>query len=320
MTTPDHTAAAGPPSNLLDGKKIAAELRREIAGRVADRVAAGGRRPKLVAVLVGDDPASAAYVANKALGCREVGLAGEELRLPASTGEAELLTLIAGLNADPEVDGILVQLPLPKQIDEARVLAAVDPDKDVDGFHAINVGRLWQGETSLTPATPTGVIELLKRYQVPLAGAHAVVVGRSNIVGKPMAALLLREHSTVTLCHSRSRDLPAMARSADILVAAIGRPGAIGEEHVREGAVVVDVGINRVDDRVLAERLLGDDAERLRLYAKRGYALVGDVDFRAVAGRCAWITPVPGGVGPLTVAMVIGNTLKAAELRDARRT
>lgn len=305
-------------ANLLDGKKTAAELRQEIALKVQERLARGARRPKLVAVLVGDDPASAAYVSSKAKGCQEVGLEGETLRLPATTSEAELLELIARLNGDSQVDGILVQLPLPRQIDESRVLATIDPDKDVDGFHAVNVGRLWQGENALTPATPTGVIELLKRYRIPLAGRHAVVVGRSNIVGKPMAALLLREHCTVSICHSRTRNLAAFTRSAEIVVAALGRPGALGDEHIGDGAVVIDVGINRIDDPALVARLCGDDPERQKGFAKKGYTLVGDVDFRAVAERCAWITPVPGGVGPLTVAMVIANTLKAAELRDER--
>ena len=322
-TTPLSQAAAGsdkttdrrlPGGKLLDGKAVAAALRAEMAQRVATLLAGGARRPKLVAVLVGDDPASASYVSSKERGCVEVGLAGETLRLPATTTEAELLAVVDRLNADEEVDGILVQLPLPKAIDESRILARVDPDKDVDGFHAVNVGRLWQGEPALAPATPSGIVELLERSGVPLAGSHAVVVGRSNIVGKPMAGLLLRKSCTVTICHSKTRDLPALTRQADILVAAVGKPACIGPEHVRDGAVVIDVGVNRVDDRALAERLYPGDAERWRGFEKRGYLLTGDVDFNAVLPKASLITPVPGGVGPLTVTMVIANTL-AASLR-----
>lgn len=315
MTANGADGGNGSSGKLLDGKRVAAELRAETAQAVAARTSAGERRPKLVAVLVGDDPASAAYVGSKARGCQEVGLDGETLRLPASISQAELLAIVKGLNADPGVDGILVQLPLPQPLEERQILAAIDPDKDVDGFHAVNVGRLWQGEACLTPATPTGVIELLRRYRIPLAGRHAVVVGRSNIVGKPMAALLLREHCTVSICHSKTPDLPAFTRQADIVVAALGRAGAIGPEHVREDAVVVDVGINRVDDPALMEKLCGDDVERRLSFAKKGYVLVGDVDFRAVAPRCAAITPVPGGVGPMTIATLMRNTLEACGRR-----
>jgi methylenetetrahydrofolate dehydrogenase (NADP+)/methenyltetrahydrofolate cyclohydrolase len=281
---------------------------------VASLAARGARQPKLVAVLVGEDPASASYVASKAKGCLEVGIAGETLRLPADTGEPALLALIDSLNGDDTVDGILVQLPLPAAIDERKVLERVDPDKDVDGFHAFNVGRLWQGEKALAPATPSGVVEMLKRSGVPLAGSHAVVVGRSNIVGKPMAGLLLRESCTVTICHSKTRDLAALTRQADILVAAVGKPACIGPEHVKDGAVVIDVGVNRVDDRGFCERLYPGDEERRRSYDKKGYLLTGDVDFTRVLPKASLITPVPGGVGPLTVTMVIANTL-AASLR-----
>jgi len=301
---------------IMDGKALAATLRGEVAVKLRALIAAGGRVPKLVAVMVGDDPASRVYVAAKAKACHEAGLLGEAVILPGDTRAAVLAARIDALNADPEVDGILVQLPLPAHLDEGDVLARVDPEKDVDGFHALNVGRLWQGEPGLTPATPTGVVEMLRRYGVPLVGAHAVIVGRSNIVGKPMAGLLLREHATVTLCHSRTRDLEVMCRSADVLVAAIGRAGMIGPEHVREGAVVVDVGINRVDDPAVVERLFPGDKKRRARLASKGYVLTGDVDFRRVAPKAARITPVPGGVGPLTVALLLESTLIASRRRQ----
>jgi methylenetetrahydrofolate dehydrogenase (NADP+)/methenyltetrahydrofolate cyclohydrolase len=265
---------------------------------------------------VGDDPASQAYVGSKVKGCAEIGILSRTLRLPAGTSEEELLALLDELNADDAVDGILVQLPLPSQIREKRVLHRVDPDKDVDGFHPVNVGRLWLDEAGLTPATPTGIVAMLKRNGIPLAGRRAVIVGRSAIVGKPMAGLLLRENCTVTVCHSRTADLAAVTREADVLVAAIGRAGMIGPEHVRDGAVVVDVGMNRLADAAEAERLYPGDEDRRRQLAAKGYILVGDVDFTRVAPKAAAITPVPGGVGPLTVALVIANTLKASRRRQ----
>jgi methylenetetrahydrofolate dehydrogenase (NADP+)/methenyltetrahydrofolate cyclohydrolase len=303
-------------ANILDGKAAAAEIRAEVAAGVRALAGAGGRPPQLVAVLVGENPASQAYVGSKVRGCAEVGMLSRTLRLPAGTSEVELLALLDGLNADDAVDGILVQLPLPSQITEKRVLDRVDPAKDVDGFHPINVGRLWLDEEGLTPATPTGIVALLKRAGVPHSGRRAVVVGRSAIVGKPMAGLLLRENCTVTVCHSRTADLPAVTREADILVAAIGRAGMIGPDHVREGAVVVDVGMNRLADAAEVERLYPGDEERARQLAAKGYILVGDVDFTRVAPKASHITPVPGGVGPLTVAMVIAGTLKASRLRQ----
>jgi methylenetetrahydrofolate dehydrogenase (NADP+)/methenyltetrahydrofolate cyclohydrolase len=303
-------------SNILDGKAGAAEIRAEVAAGVREMLAAGARPPQLVAVLVGEDPASQAYVGSKVKGCAEVGMLSRTLRLAAGTTEAELLSLLDELNADDAVDGILVQLPLPKQIHEKRVLDRIDPDKDVDGFHPINVGRLWLDEEGLTPATPTGIVALLKRNGIPLAGRRAVIVGRSAIVGKPMAGLLLRENCTVTVCHSRTADLSAVTREADILIAAIGRPGMIGPDHVREGAVVVDVGMNRLADGAEAERLYPGDGERRRQLESKGYILVGDVDFTRVAPKASHITPVPGGVGPLTVAMVIAGTLKASRRRQ----
>src|SRR6185295_17922210 len=252
-------------------------------------------------------------------GCAEVGMLSRTVRLPSGSSEEELLALVDELNAEDAVDGILVQLPLPPQIAEKRVLDRISPEKDVDGFHPVNVGRLWLDEEGFTPATPTGIVALLKRHKVPLAGRRAVIVGRSAIVGKPMAGLLLREHCTVTVCHSRTADLAAVTREADLLVAAIGRPALLGSDHVREGAVVVDVGMNRVADPAEAERLFPGDATRRHQMATRGYTLVGDVDFTRVAPKAAAITPVPGGVGPLTVAMVLANTLKAAQRRRGRR-
>jgi methylenetetrahydrofolate dehydrogenase (NADP+)/methenyltetrahydrofolate cyclohydrolase len=301
---------------ILDGKAAAAEIRAEVAAGVRALAGAGGRPPQLVAVLVGENPASQAYVGSKVRGCAEVGMLSRTLRLPAGTSETELLALLDGLNADDAVDGILVQLPLPSQITEKRVLDRVDPAKDVDGFHPVNVGRLWLDEEGLTPATPTGIVALLKRNGIPLAGRRAVIVGRSAIVGKPMAGLLLRENCTVTVCHSRTADLAAVTREADLLVAAIGRAGMIGPDHVREGAVVVDVGMNRLADPAEVERLYPGDEERARQLAAKGYILVGDVDFTRVAPKASRITPVPGGVGPLTVAMVIAGTLKASRLRQ----
>ena len=278
--------------------------------------AGGARQPQLVAVLVGEDPASQVYVGSKVRGCAEIGMLSRTLRLPAETSEADLLALVDELNDDDAVDGILVQLPLPRQIEEKKVLHRISPEKDVDGFHPVNVGRLWLDEEGFTPATPTGVVDLLKRMGIPLSGRRAVIVGRSAIVGKPMSGLLLRENCTVTICHSRTADLPAVTREADIVVAAIGRAGMIRAEHVREGAVVIDVGINRVSDAAEAERLFPGDEERRKQFASKGYILVGDVDFTQVAPKASAITPVPGGVGPLTVAMVLFNTLKAARRRQ----
>jgi len=306
-------------TRLLEGKALAAEIRAEVAAGVRALIGRGGRPPGLVAVLAGADPASRLYVASKTRACQEVGMAGRTLELPAAVSAEELAARLRELNADPEVDGILVQLPLPAGLPERRLLELVDPAKDVDGFHPVNVGRLWLDEPGPVPATPAGILELLKRSGIPIAGRRAVVVGRSQIVGKPAAALLLREHATVTICHSRTRDLAAVCGEADILVAAVGRPGVIGPEHVREGAVVIDVGINRLAEPREVERLFPDGGERQAALARlreRGSVLVGDVDFARVAPRAAAITPVPGGVGPLTVAMVVANTLRAARARQ----
>jgi methylenetetrahydrofolate dehydrogenase (NADP+)/methenyltetrahydrofolate cyclohydrolase len=305
-------------TRVLEGKPVAAAIRAEVQAAVTALVAAGGRRPGLTAVLVGDDPASKVYVASKTRGCEEVGILGRTVQLPATAGEGALRSLLEELNDDDQVDGILVQLPLPRHLPERALLELVRPEKDVDGFHPLNVGNLWLDRPAARPATPAGILEMLRRSEIPIAGQHAVVVGRSAIVGKPMAAMLLREHATVTVCHSRTRALPAVCRLADILVVAIGRPAAIGPEHVREGTVVIDVGINRVSDPVEVERLFPGDAERRRQLATRGSILTGDVDFTRVAARAAAITPVPGGVGLLTVAMVIANTLEASRRRQGR--
>jgi methylenetetrahydrofolate dehydrogenase (NADP+)/methenyltetrahydrofolate cyclohydrolase len=313
MAAPEAARGA---ARVLDGRPVAAAIRAEVAAGVSELAARGLRPPGLAAVLVGENPASEVYVASKVKGSAEVGIASRVLRLPASAAEAELAAAIDGLNADPGIDGILVQLPLPAQIAERRALDRVAPEKDVDGFHPLSVGRLWLDEPGFVPATPTGILELLRRSGVPLAGRNAVVVGRSAIVGKPAAALLLRAGCTVSICHSLTRDLAAVTREADVLVVAVGRPGLIGPEHVKEGAVVVDVGINRVADPALVERLFpGDEARRGQL-ARRGSTIVGDVDFTRVAPLAAAITPVPGGVGLLTVAMLLVNTLAAARLRQ----
>ena len=293
-------------AQIIDGKAIAADVRAEVAQGAAAFLEAHGRKPALRVVLVGDNPASQSYVRGKQRAAGEAGIDAETLLRPAEFSEADLLALIAELNADDAVDGILVQLPLPAHVDEAAVIRAIDPAKDVDGFHPENVGRLVLGEDTLEPCTPAGIVELLRRSGVETSGAHAVVIGRSNIVGKPMASLLLRRgiDATVTVCHSRTRDLPAIARQADVLVAAIGRDRFVTADMVKPGAAVIDVGINRVDD---------DSRER-------GYRLEGDVDFEAVQDVAGAITPVPGGVGPMTIAMLLANTLRAAERREAART
>jgi methylenetetrahydrofolate dehydrogenase (NADP+) / methenyltetrahydrofolate cyclohydrolase len=282
-------------ARLIDGKAAAQRLRAAVAEAAAKLKAAHGAVPGLAAVLVGEDPASQTYVKSKTKAVTEAGLNGFEHRLPAATGEAELLELIARLNADDKVDGILVQLPLPKQIDPQRVIDALDAAKDVDGFHRENVGKLWSGGQALVPCTPYGCLLLVREaLGGKLAGAEAVVLGRSNIVGKPMAALLLNEHCTVTLAHSRTRDLPAVARRADILVAAVGKPEMVKGSWIKAGATVIDVGINRI---------AGEGGK---------HRLVGDVDFAEASRVAGAISPVPGGVGPMTIACLLRNTLLAA--------
>jgi len=290
---------------LIDGKAIAAEVRQEVKAAVEARMAAGRRRPGLRVVLVGENPASISYVTGKQRAAEEVGIDAATLRLPDTLAEPELLGLIASLNADPGVDGILVQLPLPEQISADAVIEALDPDKDVDGFHPVNVGRLVLGKEGFVPCTPAGIVDMLRRAGVETAGRRAVILGRSHIVGAPMANLLMQKglDATVTVCHSCTRDLPAVAREADILIAAIGRAGFVSADMVKPGAAVIDVGINRVDDPA----------------APRGYRLVGDVDFESVQEVAGWITPVPGGVGPMTIAMLLRNTLVSAERHSGGR-
>ncbi|HEX7126815.1 MAG TPA: bifunctional methylenetetrahydrofolate dehydrogenase/methenyltetrahydrofolate cyclohydrolase FolD [Thermodesulfobacteriota bacterium] len=282
-------------ASILNGKAVAQAVRARVAAEAAALVRTTGVTPGLAVVLVGDDPASAVYVRNKDRACREAGMASTTHHLPADTSESALLELLARLNADRTVHGILVQLPLPKHIREARVLEAIDPAKDVDGFHPENVGLLTIGRPRFVPATPSGIVALLEAAAVDPAGRRAVVIGRSNIVGKPTALLLLHRHATVTVCHSRTVDLPAVVREADIVVAAIGKPQAVKGDWIRPGAVVIDVGINRLPDG----------------------RLVGDVEFDAALRVAGAITPVPGGVGPMTIAMLLDNTLAAAKRATA---
>lgn len=280
---------------IIDGKKVAAEIREKISREVEALKSRTGKVPGLATVLVGVDPASSVYVRNKNKTCRTLGFASFEHQLAENTPEDTLLSLVRDLNRNAEVHGILVQLPLPRQIHSQKVLTMIDPRKDVDGFHPANMGQLFAGRPQLTPCTPAGIIELLDHYQVVIEGRNAVVLGRSNIVGKPVALLLLQRNATVTICHSRTRDLPAVTRTADLLIAAVGKPGFVTADMVREGAVVIDVGINRVDG-----------------------ALQGDVAFGEVEKKASLITPVPGGVGPMTIAMLMANTLKAFKAMNPR--
>ena len=305
------------PTIILSGKVIADEIKAEVAAETASLKQEHGIEPCLVAVRVGEDPASSVYVNSKVKTAAELGLVSEHKHVDADISEAELADIVRELNDRDDVDGILVQLPLPKHIDERRILELVDPAKDVDGFHPINAGRLMQGHDTLVPCTPAGVIEILKRSNIDIAGKNAVVIGRSNIVGKPMAMLLLHENATVTICHSRTRDLPSVTRQADILVAAIGRAGFVRGEHIGEGATVIDVGINNVSDKDMARELFAEENldKRFAAIDKRGFTLVGDVNPKEAMGRAANFTPVPGGVGLLTVAMLMKNTVKAAKMR-----
>jgi methylenetetrahydrofolate dehydrogenase (NADP+)/methenyltetrahydrofolate cyclohydrolase len=299
---------------ILDGARVRDEIKAELKPRVA-ALAAKGRPPGLAVVLVGHNPASEIYVRNKIKACEDLGIYSETMRPPDSVSTDELLASIDQLNARHDVDGILVQLPLPKQVDSKRILLAVSPQKDVDGFHPCNVGALVAGLPGPRACTPAGIIELLKRYQQPIAGRRAVVVGRSDIVGKPVALLLLHEHATVTICHSKTPDLPAVCREGEILVAAMGRPAMITGEFIRPGATVIDVGTTRVEDRAEVARIFRNSAEKLEAFDKRGGVLVGDVHPLDVAGKAAAYTPVPGGVGPLTIAMLMANTVASAERR-----
>jgi methylenetetrahydrofolate dehydrogenase (NADP+)/methenyltetrahydrofolate cyclohydrolase len=300
-------------ARVLDGAAIAAEIKREVAEEVK-HLAAQGVRPGLAAVLVGHVPASEIYVRSKVKTCGELGLFSEMIEPPETVTTEEMLALVADLNSREDIDGILIQLPLPAHVDAKLLLDSVLPEKDVDGFHPVNAGRLQAGRPALAPCTPAGVVQILKRSGIPISGQHAVVVGRSDIVGKPAAMLLLHENATVTICHSKTRDLGAITRQADILVAAIGRAGFITPEMVKPGATVIDVGINRITDLAEFEKYFAGDGKRAEIFSKRGSTIVGDVHPKAFEIAGAY-TPVPGGVGPLTIAMLMSNTVRAARMR-----
>ena len=298
---------------ILDGAPIAAAIKQEVADEV-QKLAHQGIRPGLAAVLVGHVPASEIYVRSKVQTCADLGLFSDLITPPDTVTTEEMLDLVASLNDRDDIDGILIQLPLPKQVDAKALLDAVLPAKDVDGFHPVNAGRLQAGRPALAPCTPAGVIEILKRSNLPISGQHAVVVGRSDIVGKPVAMLLLHENATVTICHSKTRDLGAITSQADILLAAIGRAGFITPDMVKPGATIIDVGINRITTRDEFDRFFAGDSKREAIFAKRGSTIVGDVHPKAFELAGAY-TPVPGGVGPLTIAMLMANTVRAAKMR-----
>lgn len=303
-------------AKILSGKEIAEAIKQE----VAEEVKSLPFRPGLAVVRVGEDAASAVYVGSKVKTAEELGIISEHHHFSAEISHEELLNIVNELNNRDEVDGILVQLPVPKQIDDREILETINPEKDVDGFHPVNVGKLSQGQKSLVPCTPAGVIEILKRSNVNISGGHAVIIGRSNIVGKPMAQLLLQENATVTICHSRTKNLAEICSQADLLVAAIGRAGMVRAEHIKQGATVIDVGINNVSDADFARELFAEDEleKRLRIIEKRGFTLVGDVNPKEAKIRAANFTPVPGGVGLLTVAMLMKNTVEAAKMRKLK--
>jgi methylenetetrahydrofolate dehydrogenase (NADP+) / methenyltetrahydrofolate cyclohydrolase len=304
-------------TTILDGNKIAAQIKNEVA-QDAQKLAAAGLKPGLAVILAGNDPASEIYVRSKVKTCGELGIHSEKLAPPESVTTAELLRMVEELNRRDDIDGILVQLPLPPHVDAKKVLLAVAPEKDVDGLHPVNVGNLSTQRPGLVPCTPAGVIEILKRSGIPIAGRHAVVIGRSDLVGKPVAMLLLNENATLTVCHSKTHDLPAMARQGDIVVAAIGKPGLVTREFVKPGATVIDVGTNKITDHKEFEKYFAGNAAREKSFAEKGSTLVGDVDPR-VAEVAGAITPVPGGVGPLTIAMLMSNTIKACRMRRGAR-
>jgi methylenetetrahydrofolate dehydrogenase (NADP+) / methenyltetrahydrofolate cyclohydrolase len=298
---------------ILDGTAIAAAIKQDVAREVED-LAALGIRPGLAAVLVGNVPASQIYVRSKVKTCEALGIASDLITPPESVTTEEMLALVDDLNARDDIDGILLQLPMPRQVDAKALLEAVSPEKDVDGFHPVNVGRLQTGQPALAPCTPYGIIEMLKRSGIPMSGQNAVVIGRSDIVGKPMAILLLQQNATVTVCHSKTRDLGEFTRNADILVAAIGRAGFVTPEMVKPGATVIDVGMNRVTTREEFDRFFAGDVRRKKSFEEKGSTLIGDVHPQAFAVAGAY-TPVPGGVGPLTIAMLMANTVRAAKMR-----
>ncbi len=292
-------------AKIIDGKQVAADMRAELKDTVA-KLKEEGIVPGLAVVLVGEDPASKSYVTAKERACEDIGIFSDDNRLPADTSQEDLMALVDKLNKDPKINGILVQLPLPKHLDESQVLLAIDPDKDVDGFHPINVGKMVVGEDAFLPCTPHGIIQLLMRNNIKIEGAEVVIVGRSNIVGKPVANMLIQKsdtgNATVTVCHTRTKDLAAHCKRADIIIAASGYPNTVTADMVKDGAVVIDVGVNRVEDAT----------------KKRGYRLVGDVDFEAIKEKASFITPVPGGVGPMTITMLLFNTVESAQRAAAK--
>ncbi len=292
---------------VLDGKSFS----KKILDNIKFQCEKENLTPGLAVILVGEDPASSVYVRMKEKTCRNLGFLSKGFKLPADTTEKELKGLIEKLNNDPEIDGILLQLPLPSHLDSKKMLELISPEKDVDGFHPLNAGKLFTGQKAFIPCTPRGIIELLKEYGIELEGKNAVIVGRSNIVGKPLAVLMLNENATVTICHSRTRNLKEICLQADILIAAVGKPYFIGGDYVKEGAVVVDVGVNRVDSIELGERLFGKNGEKTEKIKERGYVLVGDVNYEEAYPKASHITPVPGGVGPLTIAMLMKNTMES---------
>lgn len=301
-------------AKLLDGAFVARAIKDEVASEVA-AYSQRGLRPGLAAVIVGNDTASHIYVSNKVKTCEQLGLYSEKIELPENTTTEELLALVHDLNSRDEIDGILIQLPLPKQIDSALVLNTVDPAKDVDGLHPMNAGRLMLNEPGLRPCTPAGIMEMLDRYEIGIGGARAVVIGRSRLVGLPIALLLLHRHATVTICHSRTKDLASVAQEADILIAAIGKTGMVDADYIKPGAAVVDVGTNKITTPGDLDYFFGDDPKRRAAFEKNGYTLIGDVNPRSARDVAGYLTPVPGGVGPLTIAMLMKNTLTAMKMR-----
>ncbi|MGI8468550.1 MAG: bifunctional methylenetetrahydrofolate dehydrogenase/methenyltetrahydrofolate cyclohydrolase FolD [Pyrinomonadaceae bacterium] len=304
-------------AEILSGATVAEAIKREVAAEITEMIEKHNARPGLAVVRVGEDAASKVYVGNKVKTSAELGIHSEYIHLPADATHKEVLKIVEELNDRDDIDGILVQLPLPKQINEREILEAINPAKDVDGFHPINVGRLASGQPALAPCTPAGIIEMLKRSNIEIAGKHAVVVGRSNIVGKPMAMLLLQNDATVTICHSRTENLAEITSRADILVAAIGKAGFIRGEHIKQGAIVIDVGMNNVSDEIQAREMFDetDLEKRLNTIRKKGATLVGDVNPKEAFAKAGRLTPVPGGVGLLTVAMLMRNTVDAAKRR-----
>jgi methylenetetrahydrofolate dehydrogenase (NADP+)/methenyltetrahydrofolate cyclohydrolase len=298
----------------IDGSALAKKIQEEVGAAVA-RLKCEGVRPGLAVVLVGENPASQIYVRNKVRACESLGMYSEKIELPSMATTGEILTVVRRLNEREDIHGLLVQLPLPPQVDTRAVISAISPDKDVDGIHPANVGLLVAGRAVLKPCTPAGIMEILGRHSIPLRGSRGAVIGRSEIVGKPVAIMLMHEDVTVTICHSKTPDLPAVTREADILIVAMGRAGFVDDSFVKPGAVVIDVGTNRVDSRERIREIFGEDAGRFADFDRKGYTLAGDVHAASVLPKCSFLTPVPGGVGPLTIAMLMANTVKASSLR-----